>query len=103
MYQSPMTGRFLIMLVVLTAMVATQQPATSEPAPQPTDQRQDRAAWTARLEVGLSKSITRSALLQRIAFADPRPPLAPRFELDTHAVQQRLPDPFRYCLPPPAV
>lgn len=98
-----MTGRFLIMLVVLTAMVATQQPAPAEAAPQPTDQRQARASWTDRLEVGLSKSITRTALLQRIAFSDPRPPLAPRYELDTHPVQQRLPDPFRYCLPPPVV
>ncbi len=99
-----MTGRILIMLVVLSAMVATRQPALAMGAPVPEQQRSSsaKAGWIDRLEVGLSRSITRSALLQRIAFGVPRPPLAARVEFDSHPVQRRLPDPFRYCLPPPA-
>lgn len=96
-----MTGRILIMLVVMTAMVATRQPAVAAPAPVSTEARAARASWIDRLQVGLSKSLTRSALLQRIAFAEPRPPLSHRVELDTHPVQQALLSPYRFCLPPP--
>ncbi len=98
-----MTGRILIMLVVLSAMVASRQPAIALGTPVPEQQKSStKAGWIDRLEVGLSRSITRSALLQRIAFGVPRSPLAARVELDTHPVQRELPDPFRYCLPPPA-
>lgn len=96
-----MTGRILIMLVVMTAMVATRQPAAVAPAPASTETRVTRASWIDRLQVGLSKSITRSALLQRIAFDAPKPPLSRRADLDTHPVQQELPSPYRFCLPPP--
>lgn len=97
-----MTGRILIMLVVMTAMVATRQPAAAAPAPASPEARTVRASWIDRLQVGLSKSITRSALLQRIAFDQPRPPLTHRVEFTTRPVRQELPSPYRFCLPPPA-
>jgi hypothetical protein len=96
-----MTGRLIIMLVVMTAMVATKQLAVASPAPTSPEPRANRASWIDRLQVGLSKSISRSALLQRIAFAQPRAPLSHRDELTTHPVRQELPSPYRFCLPPP--
>ena len=96
-----MTGRIIIMLVVMTAMVATRQPAAVAPAPASSEERATRASWIDRLQVGLSKSITRSALLQRIAFDAPRPPLVHRDDFNTHPARQELPSPYRFCLPPP--
>ncbi len=96
-----MTGRVLIMLVVMTAMVATRQPAAVAPAPASPEARTVRASWIDRLQIGLSKSITRSALLQRIAFDAPRPPLVRPEAFTTHPLQQQLPSLYRFCLPPP--
>jgi hypothetical protein len=98
-----MTGRVLIMLVVMTAMVASRHPAALAAAPASEQPRVvQRANWIDRIQVGLSSTITRSALLQRIAFVPPKPPIRLAFALDTHPVQRELPDPFRFCLPPPA-
>jgi hypothetical protein len=96
-----MTGRLIIMFVVMTAVVATRQPVITAQQPGVPESRQTRSNWINRLQVGLSKSITRSALLQRIAFIAPRAPLTHQAHLDTHAVQRLLPDPYRFCLPPP--
>ncbi|MBC7782307.1 MAG: hypothetical protein H7144_00590 [Burkholderiales bacterium] len=97
-----MTGRFLIMLVVLTAVVTTAQPAAAR-ASEKAVIEPARSTWIGRRAVGLSRSITQSALLHRIAFGIPKSPLRASIELDTHPVQKRLPDPFRYCLPPPGL
>lgn len=97
----PMTGRLILMLVVMTAVVATRQPVVIAPQQGLPESRQARSNWIDRLQVGLSKSITRSALLQRIAFAAPRAPLTHQSDLNTHAVQRLLPNPYRFCLPPP--
>jgi hypothetical protein len=95
-----MTGRMLIMLVALSAMVVSRQPALAQSAPASVD-RVTRSHWTDRLAVGLSRSIARTALLQRVVFDAPKPSLTPRLDLDTHPVQRHLPSPFRFCLPPP--
>ena len=96
-----MPGRILIMLVVLSAVVASRQPALAILAPDPQPTTQARSAWIDRLSVGLARSITRMAFLQRVTLQQPAPRLALAAEHTTRAVVPEVPNPFRFCLPPP--
>ena len=95
-----MTGRILIMLVVFATVAACRQPVLAH-MPQQVTTQEARSNWIDRLAVGLSRSITRGAMLQRIAFAPPRPMLAKPMVIDVHPLRQSLPDPAHCALPPP--
>jgi hypothetical protein len=96
-----MTGRILIMLVVLTTVAASRQPVLAQ-APEQTTTQQARSNWIDRLAVGLSRSITRGAMLQRIAFNAPRPTTTRPLAWQIRPIRQELPDPSHCSLPPPA-
>lgn len=96
-----MHGRFLIMLVVLATVVASRQPAFGMLAPEQRPVEQTRSAWIDRLSVGLTRTITRMAMLQRVTLQQPSPRLAFAAPHTTRAVVPEVPNPFRFCLPPP--
>lgn len=96
-----MPGRILIMLVVLAAVVASRQPALGLIAPEQGPAAQPRSAWIDRLSVGLSHTITRMAMLQRMTLQHPAPRLVFSADHTTQAVVPEVIDPFRFCLPPP--
>ncbi len=96
-----MPGRILIMLVVMATVIASRQPAFGILAPEQQTVQQTRSGWIDRLSVGLTRSITRMAMLQRVTLQQPSPRLAFSSEYSTQAAVPELPDPFRFCLPPP--
>ncbi|MDB5327193.1 MAG: hypothetical protein JWM57_2762 [Phycisphaerales bacterium] len=91
------------MLVVLTATLATRQPAALAGQHSESVLPVERTTWVQRLGTGVTRSFSRIGLMQRVTLrvtpaqlglpvgGDVTPPL-----LDT-------PDPLRSCLPPPAV
>jgi hypothetical protein len=98
-----MPARIAIMLVVMAAVVASKAPAVlAQSAPQSDVPRQTtRTSWIERLEVGLSRSITRQALLQCLSFEPPRVLSARATDRNTRPLQSPLPDPLHTRLPPP--
>ena len=93
-----MTGRLIILLIVMASLVATGRPAIAGPE-QAAAQELTGRAWTERLTAG--RSFSRIGLLQRVTLRTPSPRIALRADHSTRAPQPELPSPFRFCLPPP--
>ena len=96
-----LTGRLLLMLVVMTATLATRQPAlavASDPSAVPAG----RTTWVQRLGAGVARSFSRIGLMQRVALRVPTPRSSLRRPIASPSFNA-APDPLRTCLPPPAV
>lgn len=95
-----LTGRLLLMLVVMTATLAVRSPASvAGPDAQPAIAEQ--ATWVQKLGHGVARPFSRIGLLQRVTLRVPaaRSTLADG-QTDRFVTPVRL-DPLRTCLPPP--
>lgn len=99
--RSPMlTGRLLLLLIVLSTTLATRQPAVaSERVIAPAE----RTTWVQRLGSGVARTYSRIGLMQRVTLNVPTHRLAFATGHNTLPVERELPDPLRTCLPPPTV
>jgi len=93
-----MTGRLIILLVVMASLVASGRPAVGGPESAVTQELAGRS-WTERLSVG--RSLSRIGFLQRVTLRVPSPRLASDADHSTRSPRPVVADAFRFCLPPP--
>ena len=95
-----LTGRLLLMLVVMTATLAVRRPALADAA-DPQVPAGERATWVQRLGTGVARPFSRIGLLQRVTLRVPAVRLSHAAGDGSTVVDRLLPDPLRTRLPPP--
>lgn len=99
-----LTGRLLILLVVMTATLAVRQPAAQAASSCPADRAAvpvERTTWVQRLGTGVTRSFSRIGLMQRVNLRVPTPPVRLAAGHAARPAFAEAIDPLRTCLPPP--
>ena len=97
------TGRLLLMLVVLTATLATRQPAAVAGQSGESVLPVERTTWVQRLGSGVTRNFSRIGLMQRVALRVAPARLGLPVGGDVSPPRLEPPDPLRSRLPPPRV